>query len=431
MADEMNSVATENKEKPVISQVKARQKIRFVLISQGQGGANIASVLRQCLPNNPYWIAVNTSQQDLDQTGLPDEQQFVIGGKNANGAGKLRNIAKQYYNDFKMELNGKQLDALQSFVYLYEEKLFHPEIQTVIIDLFSADGGTGSGIGPKFTTFLSNYINKAASFTYGGQTFNIDEFNTVPRPVIFGLTPKCLLSGGEMNIRNTIECFVDMQIAGENGLANFFIADNNLPSSVQFKNSEEMYRIINARIAIPLMKFLGIEMNSSIKCMDLQDKINTLRIPGFSSFVSVSAENKFQYVVPRGQSCKRVIEMIRYTEDGSEERAAKQLLQNYDIMCRDVMPVFFEPEKMSIEADVVSKDLVEESMIGLFGFGSLNAVVEDLRANLHRIQESNEKKADIIKSESSGFSSVKEDASNIDAAFGVTTMSNDQLKNLF
>ena len=94
MAEEnVNSVATGNEE-PVISQAKARQKVRFVIITEGQGGANIGMTLKSCLPNNPYLIAVNTSDQDLDQLNLPDSQKFKIGGANADGAGKNRNRAK-------------------------------------------------------------------------------------------------------------------------------------------------------------------------------------------------------------------------------------------------------------------------------------------------------------------------------------------------
>ena len=53
MAEEnVKSVATENAE-PVISQAKARQKVRFVIITEGQGGANIGMTLKSCLPNNP------------------------------------------------------------------------------------------------------------------------------------------------------------------------------------------------------------------------------------------------------------------------------------------------------------------------------------------------------------------------------------------
>ena len=193
-----------------------------------------------------------------------------------------------------------------------------------------------------------------------------------------------------------------------------------------------MYRIINARIAMPILKFLGIEMNSSLKCMDLQDKVNTLRIPGCSAFLSISNENKFQFTIPQGQSCKRIVEMLKFTEDGAEENAAKQIRTNYDIMSRDIMSIFFEIDKMSINGvDSISKELIEESMIGFFGFTSLNAVVEDLRANLRRLTESNEKKAEVIKSESVGFSSVKEDAAALQDAFGAKTMSNEQLADLF
>ena len=425
MAENENSVATgtvsetaKPKSEPVISQAIPRQKIRFVIVTEGQGGANVGAILKECLPNNPYMIAINTSQQDLDQTGLPNEQTFVIG---SGGAGKDRDKAKQDYKDYA---ESHQSTVLKEFISYYEEKLFHPETQTIILSVFSSDGGTGSGIGPEFTKRLGNYVNTTQGFRYGDKTYQITDTGKIPRPVAVGLTMKCSRTSGEMNLNNTIGCFADVQEAGK--YVNIFIADNNLPSNVEYESSEDMYRIINSRIVIPLMKFLGIEMNSSLKCMDLQDKIKTLRIPGFSSFISVSNEQKFQYVIPRGQSCKRVVEMLKFTEDGSEERAAKQILQNYDIMSRDMMKVFFEPEKISINnLSSISKDIVDLSMIGLFGYESLSAVVEDLRANLHRIQESNVKKAEIIKSESTGFASIKEDNEAIHDAFSPATLLDD------
>ena len=420
--------------KPEVSKAHIRSNVRFVVIGEGQGGSSIASVLKATLPNS-VMIAVNTSSQDMDQLNIPNEFKFKIGGERANGAGKNRALAKHYFDNFEATntVTGEKVSAIDSFMGYYENILFHPTMQTIIICCFSSDGGTGSGLGPKLVTSLAYKMKRVKSFDYDGNTFVIDD-NTklIPRPVVVGLTPKCAVNAGVTNLQNTIECFGEIQKAIEAGLGNWFIADNNLPSSVSYQSTEEMYRIINARIAAPLVKFLGIELNSSIKCMDLQDKVNTLRIPGASSFVSLTRENIYQYVEPRGQKCARVVTMLKQDETGAEERAAKDLIRKMDVSFDDKQEIFFETEKTGLNGDV-NKDLLETSMIGFFGYDSLNAIVEDLKDNLHRILTANDKKRATIKAEARGFDSIAEDNQVLANRFGGADdgMSEDDLKNLF
>ena len=209
----MSEQSTQEKGAPSIAQ-EASRKFRFVIISAGQGGGNIGYTLKSVLPNNPFMIATNTSSDDLNQLNLPDEQKFKIGGRNVNGAGKNRNLAKNNFKTFQAtNLQTEQkMGLLDTFIGMYEEVLFHPFQQTVVIVTFSPDGGTGSGLGPMLTTALTNYVNTAKSFYYGGKEYQIDDItNSIPRPVVIGLTPKCSLESGAGNHQNTIECFVDIQ----------------------------------------------------------------------------------------------------------------------------------------------------------------------------------------------------------------------------
>lgn len=419
---------------PKVSKATNHQNVRFVIVSEGQGGASIGSVLKATLPNSTM-IAVNTSDQDLDQLNLPDEFKFKIGGESANGAGKNRSKAKMYFKNFAAtnKYTKEKLDVVSTFTGYYEEILFHPTVQTIIIVCFSSDGGTGSGLGPMMVASLTNFMNSVKSFKYKDKEFMIDDtVNIIPRPVVIGLTPKCSVSAGATNLQNTIECFLDIQKAVDAGIGHYLIADNNLPADVKYDSTEEMFKIINARIATPLVKFLGIEMNSSIKCMDLQDKINTLRISGCSSFVSISDTNMYQYIEPKGQSVTRTVMMLKFDgqNSGAEERAASNLIKKLDVTSVDVTPVFFEVDKTGLTSDV-SKDLLETSMIGFFGFKSLNAIVEDLRDNLHRIQVANDKKVNTISSNSQGFASIQEDAENLNSRFGSKTMDQSNLMDLF
>ena len=145
---------------PVVAKRASRNKVRFVIVTNGQGGARVGSLLASSLPNNPYMIAINTSDQDLNMLNLPDSQKFKIGGENADGAGKNRKRAKAYFKNFaSVNVHGdKNMDVISTFIGYYEEVLFHPTEQTVIITVFSSDGGTGSGLGPMITATLTNVL---------------------------------------------------------------------------------------------------------------------------------------------------------------------------------------------------------------------------------------------------------------------------------
>lgn len=419
----------------IASKPIAKQGVRFVIVSMGQGGARIGATLAASLPNHPIMIAVNTSDQDLKQVNIPEEFKFKIGGDNADGAGKNRNKAKAYFKNFAATniYNNETLDALTTFLGYYEEVLFHPTQQTIIITTFSADGGTGSGLGPLMTASLSSYMNSCKSFRIGKTEYNIDDtLNEIPKPVVIGLTSRCALDAGATNLQNTVECFSDIQTFVNKGLGNYFIADNNLPSDVVYNNTDEMYRIINARIVAPFVKFFGIEMNSDIKCLDLQDKINTLRIPGCSSFASITKENQFAYAVPRGQSVTRTIIMLRHDVENlsNEEANAKNMLKANDVMSVDTTSVYFEIDKSGIVADKVEMDLIGASMIGFFGYRSLNVIVEDLKDNLHRIIHANDKKFNVIQENSNGFASVKADSAELNDRFSAKTIDQSSLMDL-
>ena len=165
---------------------------------------------------------------------------------------------------------------------------------------------------------------------------------------------------------------------------------------------------------------------------NLQDKINTLRISGASSFVSVTPKNMYQYVIPHGQSVTRTVMMMRHDPDnpGAEEKLSEATLRKLDIDSIDKTPVFFQVDKSGIAADSVSKDLIQTSMIGLFGWKSLNSIVEDLRDNLHRIQVANDKKASVVQTNSQGFSTMAEDAEELNDRFGSKSIDQSALMDL-
>jgi hypothetical protein len=215
------------------------------------------------------------------------------------------------------------------------------------------------------------------------------------------------------------------------GICNFFIADNNLPDDVKYTNTDEMYNIVNARIVAPWVKFFGVEMNSSIKCMDLQDKINVLRIPGCSSFTTITKDNQFNYVMPRGQSVARSVLMLRHDSDlTSEENAVKNMMNSIDVMSLDTTSAFFNLNEAELKVESIAKDLISASMVGFFGYKSINAIVEDLRDNERRLKVATQKKHAVMQENSNGFSTVEKDAEDLDNTFNAKVANHQDLMNM-
>ena len=110
---------------------------------------------------------------------------------------------------------------------------------------------------------------------------------------------------------------------------------------------------------------------------------------------------------------------------------ARALSREHDVTSVDVTPIFFEVEKSGIATNKMTEDLVGCSMIGFFGFKSLNAIVEDLKENLHRTQVANDKKAAVVKEHSTGFSTVAADAAELAARFEPKAMDQSSVVDLF
>lgn len=425
MAEEMSNAGAT----PVVAKTN-KSNCRFVWIAAGQGGYNVARVCANAIPNSTV-LAINTSGQDLAQTGLPDDMWFKIGGEFSNGAGKNRERAKKYWKEFSAEIKGtdKTLNALETFCSYFEEILFTPNEYTFIIPVFSSDGGTGAGIGPMFTTMLTNYVLKKEKFIYDNVEYVIDD-DRVKRPVVAGLVMKPSINAGESNLQNAIETFSEINAAIAKGIGHFFIADNNLDDSITYNTTEEMFRIINARIVAPLVKFFGMEMNSSVKCLDVQDKVTMLRTAGCSSFTSITDKNNYQFVTPEGQSVTNVLYMLKAPIEEGVEKAAKKFVANHDIIRTNETVVAFDVENSGIDGSV-AKALFEESMIGFFGWKNLGTVVEDLYERKRRVHELNLKKEAAVSETANGFKSVKEDSTELKNRLNMSAVNDSDLDDLF
>jgi len=110
-----------------------------LIIGVGAGGSSAASKGTQ---HKFKTIGVNTAKEDLDNLDLCST--FII--KNALGSGKERSRAKKLF-----------IEDADRFLSFLNEVFNFDDINNIIV-VYTAAGGTGSGIGPMMTNYLRDNI---------------------------------------------------------------------------------------------------------------------------------------------------------------------------------------------------------------------------------------------------------------------------------
>lgn len=115
----------------------------FAFVGVGQAGGNIANLASK---KGFKSLAINYSQKDLDSLDSVGEKLKLIG---TEGVGKRRNDA--------IVSMPQNIESLQSFL---EHNLSSPKIEIIVI-VFAAGGGTGSGLSPLLIELISSEFPNA------------------------------------------------------------------------------------------------------------------------------------------------------------------------------------------------------------------------------------------------------------------------------
>jgi len=112
----------------------------YGFLGVGQAGGNIANHAAKIGYRS---IAINYSQRDLESLDQIDQKLKLVGSE---GVGKKRDDA--------IKLMSHNIEMIQEFVI---NNFSTPAVEVIVVP-FSTGGGTGSGVGPLLTDFLSSIM---------------------------------------------------------------------------------------------------------------------------------------------------------------------------------------------------------------------------------------------------------------------------------
>ncbi len=213
-----------------------KSKIGFIAI--GQAGGNIGRLLEE---KGYSVLFINTSKEDLDTL---KDVKFRYHIPDGEGCNKDRNKAKQ--------LISKHYDSVSKEI---EEKIK----KDIFFVIFSAGGGTGSGVGPMLVDLLNDDNKTAGAIT--------------------------ILPGQAESLKsqiNAYECFCELTEVQD--MACTFILDND-------KNPDKLK--LNSIFVNMLTRFLDIpdKYNSAKGNIDKAEVVESLRSRGMSILSSMGENN--------------------------------------------------------------------------------------------------------------------------------------------
>ena len=349
------------------------------LIGIGQGGTNVAMLMEKELrkyDNISNLLLINSARSDLEAaTGVPENCKYLI--SDGSGAGKNRDYAKKiFYNP---------IDQDKFFNKIVEENkgiLFGPN--RIVLVVFSAGGGTGSAIGPKFVMKLTRYCKTTnEEYMIGVDDSGIPLKGSIDpfRPNVIGL---CLSpdyksdnDSGTDTIMNTLECMKEINLGIKNKLGSYFIIEN--------KTSPEtgLFSKINAEIATGFKKFikyLGISTNDTI--LDVKDRFVALSNPGLMAFSDLDGGTYGTMQPVKGSTILTVAaELVSESDDHTEKLAKfKKLMSNFivsDVTVGWNNITLLPPSEK--ENPIRTKDIIL-----LSGFNNLEVIMENMKETLDR-----------------------------------------------
>jgi hypothetical protein len=337
--------------------------MKISAIGIGQGGTNLADAIATKFGSQALG-AINLSDNDLKtMKNISKDNQLHLGNGGVDGAGKQRNFSKQFFFDQQEEIRNLALKIIPG--------------SDVVFVCFSTAGGTGSGLGPAISAYLNS-----SEFERSG----------VKSPIVFGIAACADSNEGIKSQQNTIEALGEISNLSERKLARFMLVNNDVEGTV--KEIEKKYAAINDKVASYLFRYFTGYNQSRLGCLDHQDRVVGLSLPGVHSFCEFNAEN-FEdiyspFILPEGA---RVLGLFAEVIEGSAP-AVESIKTRLGIQVDDSTIGFFEPKTPTF------------SVIHLAGFSNLRKVTERYQNIISQIQSKSIQADNNDRTNGQGFSRV-------------------------
>lgn len=377
-------------------------------IGLGQAGGNLAMALKKQLNCNNA-IAINTSSSDLRSlVDISNQYKYKIG--NIEGAGQNRDLSK---------VIAKSKTMFDNFINAYSGIIFKPN--RIILVPFALGGGTGSGLAPYFIAKLSQYCatNEGKIIRQEGEELVEVKLDIVTRPIVIGIGILPSLKSnneGVKTLQNTIECLNELNKLVENKAISLMLVSNDNSDYSFDTETRELFNDVNDRIAKICYRILKVNGISMLKNIDLNDKLNSLNLPGLISVVygkliaNKRIDNESPFGLFENSTFKRLLAELpeEYSKDSLE--AATSFLTDKNISYSDSRIGYTQGgEGYSLDTEELKKIILI-----LSGMDSLKIVSEPYASKLETLLERQEKLTANLKENSTGFETMAKTRSKLD-----------------
>lgn len=346
----------------------------ITVIGIGQGGSQVGLLLENKLrkmTNYSKMISINTAKADLDAIDIPKERKYLIG--DGSGAGKNRAFSKKLF---------WENDDIFNKIIEENKKLFFGTNQVILV-VFSANGGTGSGIANKLIAKLSQFCaNTTENYTVvrngKKEAVSIDPY----RPNVIGvcITPDITsaLESGVDSLENTLECMTEIDTLIKNKIASYFIVKNKLC------NDKNVYAKTNENILNGFEKFfklLGTSNENTI--LDSKDRFSALSLPGLMAFSTLEDIDKYGMLTPaHGAKVPMLLAELSYSsneEYQSKLKIFEKFVRNYNLS-----DTTLGWNDINLVSESNRTELVKSDLVLFAGFSNIETIMEPMKEVLDR-----------------------------------------------
>lgn len=399
---------------------------RILTIGIGQGGASwVKEVLKEmpkCASKEDAYF-VNLSSKDLKCVADTVDQSHLIqlnptSGRIASsfdGAGKNRITARGHWAEMPEKLNRVLWNAFcdsQKLAAAHQamDADFHPNedllkerIPSMILIAFSTDGGTGSGLGPLVTSYVSQMMLNSEDFAnrYGSQipVFGVGLLPDITNPEI-----------GSESIGNSISCMKEISASASKRLGRFLLIRNDYGDYANSSLRKDRYDKVNMDSIKLMMRYLNNVHDSTISTLDNSDRWTSLSIPGIHAFATIPGEEPNApadivtadgpFVIPDGANVARVC----YELPDCYQRSIGDLRANVGYNAEETLTGYYEANGnlcVDFYGTVDNKDI---PIIHFAGFSNLNKIAERYDERMRQIIAKAEKQK-MVDAHGTGFKS--------------------------
>lgn len=368
------------------SQMTTKRRFNVGLIGVGQGGTSLAMTMAKTLGvDSSVLSSINLSDSDLKKAALVPEQNRIPLDRDSFGAGKQRDVSRNY------AMSQKEY-VLSKLTEIYTGKGVN-----VYFVCFSLDGGTGSGYGPFLTALLESDAFTAKSNT----------------DIVIGMPILPAQNAGKDALNNTISAMKEISNLSQKKLARFMLVNNEyLSAELEGKDvdDETRWASVNAAVSKMIKRYLFTSYLSNTSNLDMQDRWSALVTAGCHALFTYDKikrddgeydyEIRGPFILPEGA---RVDKMACEIPSG-ESRVRDSLVNGIGCTVTEGgMAGYYDPSEEGATP-----------VIHLAGYSNLSKIAERYQNRFNQIKQRSEAAAATDR-QGLGFSSINSNKSWIES----------------